>query len=125
MPGEVRMTSNGQKLTQGRRVATFDDLERPGDYCGPIMVDVDGVQVPHVYYLLPIHEGETKFDRPTEGSGVHGASQPPWRFTEQPDGSLEIRESIAAGGDANAKPPVPPYWHGYLDAGHIWRELPS
>jgi hypothetical protein len=39
---------------------------------------------------------------------------PPHVFTEQEDGSLEIRESILSGSCG---------WHGYLDAGNVWREV--
>lgn len=68
-----------------------------------------------MWFLLPVHEGATKFDRPTEGSGLHRVTEPPWTFRECPDGSLEIRASIACG--------QPVYWHGYLDEGHSWRQV--
>lgn len=104
----------------GRRVATFDEIERPGDYCGPReLVNGKGEHIARqVLFLLPIHQGTDKFDRPTRGSGLHGVQEPPWRFRECPDGSLEIRESIACGRhDSGGE-----YWHGYLDEGHVWRE---
>lgn len=103
----------------GRRVATQDDLERPGDYSGPHPVHhPDGIRQ-YVWFLLPTHEGQDMFDRPTPGSGLHGVSSPPWTFRERPDGSLEIRASIACGrGDPGGE-----YWHGYLDEGHIWRQV--
>lgn len=78
------------------------DLE-PGDYCGPI----EGYtgDKPAVFFIPPGHEvTETSF-------GIHHVCSPPHVFTEQPDGSLEIRESILSGGG----------WHGYLDVGHVWR----
>lgn len=98
---------------------TFDDLERPGDYTGPHQVGgyPEGPRG-SVWFLLPIHEGQTKFDRPTRGSGVHGVTSPPWDFRECADGSLEIRASIACG----RPDPEGEYWHGYLDEGHIWRQ---
>jgi hypothetical protein len=100
----------------GRRVFAFDDIEKAGDYCLDEVI-IDGVATPHVWFLLPIHEGENKFDHKTPGSGLHGISEPPWVFRECPDGSLEVRESIACGrGSKDGE-----YWHGYLDEGHVWR----
>ncbi len=75
----------------GRRVGTFDEVQRAGDYYGPVdEVDQSGSVV---------------------GRGV-------W-FRECPDGSLEIRESIACG----RHDPEGEYFHGYLDEGHVWRTL--
>jgi hypothetical protein len=112
-------------LTPGRRVASIDDLDQAGDYCGPVdeVHQVDGQLVPTgatgVWFLLPTHEGKDMFDRPTSGSGLHHVTSPPWVFRECPDGSVEIRESIACGrGSADGE-----YWHGYLDEGHAWRQL--
>lgn len=104
---------------KGRRVASFDDIERAGDYFGPIdEVDEDGNVIGRgVWFLLPIHEGTSPYERPTPGSGLHRASEPPWVFRECEDGSLEIRESIACG----RHDPEGEYWHGYLDEGHEWR----
>jgi hypothetical protein len=103
----------------GRRVASFDELERAGDYFGPTNeVDAEGTVVRRgVWFLLPIHEGSSVFERPTRGSGLHRVAEPPWVFRECADGSLEIRESIACG----RHDPEGEYWHGYLDEGHIWR----
>lgn len=107
-------------MTTARRVASVDDLEQAGDYCGPFDLDVgDGPPKRVVYFLLPIHEGETKFDRPTRGSGIHGVYEPPWVFRECPDGSLEIRESIACG----RHDPEGEYFHGFLDEGNVWRRV--
>jgi hypothetical protein len=100
----------------GRRVATVEDLERAGDYAGPFD-DFEGER--GVWFLLPIHEGATKFDRPTRGSGLHRVSEPPWSFRECADGSVEIRESIACG----RREPEGEYFHGYLDEGHSWRQV--
>ena len=72
-----------------------------------------------VWFLLPIHEGTDKFDSATPGSGIHGVTSPPWTFRECPDGSLEIRTSIACGRGS----PDGEYWHGYLDEGHVWRTV--
>jgi hypothetical protein len=104
-------------ISPARRVATFDDLAQAGDYTGPHLVSgyPEG-EWPSVWYLLPIHHGTDKFDRPDQGSGVHGCTEPPWTFRECPDGSLEIRASIGCGVQ-------PYYWHGYLDEGNRWREV--
>lgn len=107
----------------GRRVDTFDDIERAGDYCLD-QVEYKGEVKRCVWFLLPIHEGETLYDRPTRGSGLHAVYEPPWVFRECPDGSVEIRESIACGRhdkDPVTKEPLGEYWHGYLDEGHSWR----
>lgn len=107
-----------------RRIATefgVEALERAGDYVGPIdEVDADGNVIGRgVWFLLPIHEGDSIFDRPTRGSGLHRVSEPPWVFRECEDGSLEIRESIACG----RHDPEGEYWHGYLDEGNVWRQV--
>lgn len=101
------------------RVLTLDGLARPGDYTGPHPVIWPEGLRPEVFFLLPLHEGETVFDRPTRASGLHGVSSPPWTFRECPDGSLEIRASIACG----RSEPGGEYWHGYLDEGNIWRQI--
>jgi hypothetical protein len=103
-------------LSKARRVPTQDDLRLAGDYTGPHPIETKDGIVQAVWFLLPTHKGKDMFDRPDEHSGLHGVHEPPWVFNEQPDGSLEIRESIGCG-------LVPYYWHGYLDAGNIWRQL--
>jgi hypothetical protein len=92
----------------GRRVATVGDLERPGDYCGPL-IGYTG-DVPAVFFLLP--NGAKEPGQKGRGS-VHHVVSPPHQFRECADGSLEIRESIGA----------MPLWHGYLDEGHVWRTV--
>jgi hypothetical protein len=99
-----------------RRDPTFDDLERAGDYTGPHPAEYPDGERQQVWFLLPVHHGADAFDRPDEGSGVHGVTSPPWEFRECPDGSLEIRASIGCG-------PQPYYWHGYLDEGNTWRQV--
>lgn len=103
----------------GRRVSSIDDIELPGDYCLTGEVDADGNSTGRgIWFLLPIHRGRSKYERPTPGSGLHRVSEPPWTFRECPDGSIEIRASIACGRhDAGGE-----YWHGFLDEGHRWRE---
>lgn len=118
----------------GRRVATEDDIEKAGDYCLSL-VTVQGHDVPQVWFLLPLHEGKERteigpdgepytisgvYDHPTEGSGLHGVSSPPWTFRECEDGSVEVRASILSG-KTDERPEG--YWHGYLDCGHQWRRV--
>jgi hypothetical protein len=97
----------------------MDDLERAGDYTNAHRVIYPDGERAMVLFLLPVHQGHDKFDRPTRGSGLHGVTQPPWEFRECPDGSLEIRASIACG----RADPEGEYWHGYLDEGNVWRQV--
>lgn len=88
----------------GRRVATLAEIERAGDYCGPITGYTGDKEA--CMFLLP-----TACDKnasPGERS-LHHVTFPPHTYRECPDGSLEIRASIGA---------FP--WHGYLDEGHRW-----
>lgn len=131
-------------LLIGRRVATIDDIERPGDYCGPVdeVNAADAKIGTAVWFLLPTADplapfahysdeiedilAEVKADpvgmraafAAKRMNGLHRVSEPPWTFRECPDGSLEIRASILCGqGD-----PEGAYFHGFLDEGHVWRE---
>jgi hypothetical protein len=45
---------------------------------------------------------------------LHGVSSPPWTFRECPDGSLEIRASIACGRHDGE------YFHGWLNEHNEW-----
>lgn len=101
----------------GRRVSSFEEIERAGDYCLDGIYDYGHKRC--VWFLLPIHEGKTMYERPTRGSGLHMVTEPPWSFRECPDGSVEIRASIACG----RRDPEGEYWHGYLDEGHVWRQV--
>lgn len=98
----------------GRRVATVHDIERPGDYCGPIT----GFTGPAVscFFLLPNAHGEPVLEEAAPNRAgqrsIHHVNFPPHTYRECPDGSLEIRNSIGA----------QPFWHGFLDEGHVWRE---
>lgn len=105
-------------LSPARRVGSLDELERAGDYAGPDTVIYPDGERRRVLFLLPTHEGEHWGDRPTQGSGVHGVTEPPWTFRECPDGSLEIRASIGCGDREKGY-----YWHGYLDEGNTWRQV--
>jgi hypothetical protein len=91
-------------VTTGRRVQSIDEIERPGDYYGPVSGYTGGKEA--CFYKGPAceHLGHVTF--------------PPHTYRECLDGSLEIRASILnhAHGDC-------PEWHGYLDEGHTWRQL--
>jgi hypothetical protein len=94
----------------GRRVATVDDLERAGDYCGPMPCFTCEGEPSACFFLLP-----NARDEGAEGPqcSVNHVHFPPHTFRECPDGSLEIRASIGG----------MPWWHGYLDEGHVWRQV--
>lgn len=90
----------------GRRVSTVDQIDRPGDYCGPVRGFTGALL--SVFYRLP----NVADDSPEDHRRVHHVTSPPHVFRECADGSLEIRNSIGAF----------PYWHGWLDEGHKWRD---
>lgn len=105
-------------LTPGRRLPVLDETtfrwpEEAGDYSGPVAI-AEGVTA--VYFLLPIARDEGV---PSGARSMHSVQSPPHIFRECPDGSLEIRESIGAGDRRDGGY----YWHGYLDEGHVWREV--
>lgn len=92
----------------GRRVHSLAEVRRPGDYYGPSTGRTG--PAPGVFFLLPNSRDE---DAPAGQRSIHHVCSPPHVFRECSDGSLEIRESIGA----------MPFWHGYLDEGHIWRSV--
>lgn len=102
-------------LTPGRRVTTIHDIELPGDYCGPITGYTGDVEA--CFFLLPNARSELVQAEDVPGRAgqraIHHVAFPPHTYRECADGSLEIRASIGA----------MPFWHGYLDEGHIWREV--
>ncbi len=83
-------------------------LEKPGDYCGPIVGWT--ADKPAVFFFLPLTE---PVDGHPESVAMHAVCSPPHRFVEEPDGTLTIYDSIGAGPSGNY------YWHGYLDCG-LW-----
>lgn len=102
----------------GRRIpcedGVFPKLEQPGDYGGPIMGFTGSL--PAVFFLKPNARDD---GAPRRARSVQHVCSPPHRFTEMPDGSLQIRESISdrsREGESDG-------WHGYLDAGHKWRQV--
>ena len=100
----------------GRRVQSIAEIERPGDYYGPDTGYTGGI--PAVFFLLPNAREE---GAPAGQRSVHHVCSPPHTLRECPDGSLEIRNSIGnlIGGD----PGTDDGWHGYLDEGHVWRQV--
>jgi hypothetical protein len=101
----------------GRRVQSFGEIERPGDYFGPVK-DYTG-DLPAVFFLKPNARDEGV---PPRARSVQHVCSPPHTFRECPDGSLEIRPSISnlarRGG-----PETDDGWHGYLDEGSTWRQV--
>lgn len=108
----------------GRRVATIGEIEQPGDYCGPITgytgprpgvsaeayVADPSLGMESCFFMLPNADDTGPGKRRTRS--IHHVNFPPHTYRECDDGSLEIRNSIGA----------TPWWHGYLDEGHVWRE---
>ena len=119
------------RTVPARRVASMDEIVRPGDYYGP--TDTYSGTDRGVWFLLPIADPDNPFDvwpEPPDNraqwvekrrNGLHRVAEPPWVFRECPDGSLEIRESIVAG--RGTQPDETEYFHGYLDEGNVWRIL--
>lgn len=76
------------RVAIGRRVASPEDLELAGDYSGPFP-ELDGLE------LEPTGRKVVLLLAP-DGTGPARLASPPWVFTEQPDGTLEIREGARA-----------------------------
>lgn len=100
----------------GRRVGSVGEVTQPGDYFGPTTSYTGGV--PAVFFLKPNARDP---DVPPRARSIQHVTFPPHAFRECPDGSLEIRNSIGSmvGGD----PATDDGWHGYLDEGHVWRQV--
>jgi hypothetical protein len=98
----------------GRRVQAFGDIERPGDYFGPA---TEHTEIPAVFFLKPNARDEGV---PPRARSVQHVCSPPHVFRECPDGSLEIRQSI---GDTAGASTESDGWHGFLDEGHVWRQV--
>lgn len=106
---------------KGRRIPIIEGMYYPhdgessllteaGDYYGPVsQPDAYGGR-PSVWFLLPIAKDA---DTPESGRSPRLVCSPPHVFTEEPDGSLTIRESILAKGWQGE----PDVWHGYLTKG--------
>jgi hypothetical protein len=104
------------QMMVGRRVATISEIERAGDYYGPVVGESGTDERPTVFFLHPRARDEGAIGGQRSVACV---ATPPHVFRECPDGSLEIRESIAVYWRAD----TPAVWHGYLDEGHVWRTV--
>lgn len=102
----------------GRRVSALTEIERPGDYYGPDTRYTGGF--PAVFFLKPNARDP---DVPPQSRSVQHVCSPPHAYRECPDGSLEIRNSISnlLRGDHSGQ--SDDGWHGYLDEGHVWRQV--
>ncbi len=101
----------------GRRVKTINEIKRPGDYCGPIKGFTDDKL--SCFFLKPNARDQNVTPR---ARSLQHVNFPPHRYRECEDGSLEIRESIAATAGLSTESDG---WHGYLDEGHVWRFVGS
>lgn len=103
----------------GRRLPTVDGKlqmpQQPGDYCGPVRGYTGDKEA--CFFLKP---NARDVDAPARARSVQHVVFPPHTYRECPDGSLEIRNSIGdhAGADTESDG-----WHGYLDEGHVWRQV--
>lgn len=104
------------RTSVGRRVATRSEIELPGDYCGPVPISVKGETIQACFFLLPIARDDEALP---EARSLHQVWFPPHTYRECADGSLEIRASIGAGPGGEEGY----HWHGFLDEGHLWREI--
>jgi hypothetical protein len=101
----------------GRRVASLGEIERPGDYFGPVKGYTGDLEA--CFFLKPNARDEGV---PARSRSLQHVCSPPHSFRECHDGSLEIRASISnlMAGDTDGR--TDDGWHGWLDEGHIWRQ---
>jgi hypothetical protein len=102
----------------GRRVTSWEAIEQPGDYYGPV-TGYTG-ELPAVFFLKPNARDP---DAPPSARSVQHVCSPPHEFRECPDGSLQITPSISnlLRGDPDGR--TDDGWHGFLDEGHSWRQV--
>lgn len=101
----------------GRRVDSFAEIERPGDYFGPTKGYTG--DLPAVFFLKPNARDEGV---PARARSVQHVCSPPHTFTEEHDGSLTISPSISNLTSRDADGHSDDGWHGYLEAG-AWRKV--
>jgi hypothetical protein len=102
----------------GRRVRSFGEIERPGDYFGPVRGYTGDLEA--CFFLKPNARDEGV---PPRARSVQHVCSPPHTFRECPDGSLEIRPSISNLMRRDTTGVSDDGWHGYLDEGHAWRQV--
>lgn len=107
----------------GRRVASIGEIEQPGDYCGPIRGYTGDKEA--CFFLKPNARDE---DAPEGGRSLQHVTFPPHTYRECDDGSLEIRASIGDRAtytrpDGSEAQTESDGWHGFLDEGHVWRQV--
>lgn len=98
----------------GRRVNSVEEITEPGDYyLNPH--GTEGQDDRSLWFRLPKDDPE----RVADGldNPLNRITEPPWTFGECADGSIEVRASILVY-DRHLQP----FWHGFLDEGHVWRE---
>lgn len=100
---------------RGRRLPVVEGQhptpELPGDYVGPVKGYTG--DLPAVFFLKPNARDP---DAPKRARSIHHVTSPPHTFTEEPDGTLTIRNSL---GDTAGQNRESDGWHGYLTAG-VW-----
>jgi len=102
----------------GRRVAAMADIERPGDYFGPVKGYTGDKEA--CFFLKPNARDE---GMPPRSRSIQHVCFPPHTYRECPDGSLEIRNSISNLLRGDTTGVSDDGWHGYLDEGHVWRQV--
>jgi hypothetical protein len=102
----------------GRRVTSMGDIKQPGDYFGPVKGYTGDLEA--MFFLKP--NAREEGGKPRTRSIQH-ICFPPHTYRECPDGSLAISPSISnlVRGDTTGQ--SDDGWHGYLDEGHIWRQV--
>jgi hypothetical protein len=104
----------------GRRVTSRAEVEQPGDYCGPVKGYTGDLEA--CFFLKPNARDEGV--PPRARSVQHVCFSPDHHsYRECPDGSLEIRPSISNLLSRDATGQSDDGWHGYLDEGHVWRQV--
>jgi hypothetical protein len=111
----------------GRRLPVVDGKptwpEQPGDYVGPVSGFTGEALA--VFFLKP---NARDADAPPGARSVQHVAIPPHTFRECDDGSLEIRNSIGDRAtytlpDGVVHQTESDGWHGFLDEGHVWRQV--
>jgi hypothetical protein len=95
----------------GRRRASIEELEQPGDYT-PLFAEDRTIS--SLWFFLPIDDGVSQFRIPGIGHGRRredGSREPEWEISIESDGSVTVDPSINSEGAVS--------WHGWLRRG-VW-----